>query len=259
MGFGDKYYNLRVTDGQILGGADGSADLTSGCLVFVYTAGTKTLATIYGDAQRTAKTNAITRSAFATDGGIKFYGAASSYDIVVNHSDGSIGIFNGVTPEKHTLVLDRTTTNKVLIFPMVFNSGGTETDTGLDLPLGAKVEDVLLEVTTTDATETVAIGLLSSETAGDADGFLEATSVAASGFVKPFSYFQGTYYYVDRTAYGALFGKGQVGNDAAGSSYGVPKQGYHIVQSGNAVSVSYTPSTSDTFAGYGYLYFSTVR
>lgn len=260
MGFAYYLYDISVVDQSNLDGFSPAGAVTTGILTRVFDAGTKTHSTIYTDGTgATALTVPISRSQFATDGKIKFYSASTSHDLAIYHSDGSFAIISGVTPNTHTIKINRTGNAKVLVFPMAFNAGGTETDTGLDLPLGACVKDVLLEVTTLDATETVDIGLLSSESSGDADGFLVAASVATAGFVKPFAYTQGTYYYVSSTKYGALFGLGQVGDNNAGSSYGVVKQGYHIVVSGNAVSVSYTPSTSDTFVGLGYLFFDLIQ
>lgn len=255
----DNNYNIRIVDGQAMDGMSNDGQITSDCLVFVYTAGTKTLATIYSDANRTSKSNPITRAQFATDTAVKFWGSASSYDIKVCHADGSIGHFPGVTPQTHTRKLDRSSNDKCIVFPMVFNAGGTETDTGLDLPLKAAVYDALVEVTTTDATETVHIGLLSTETNGDADGFLASVSVASSGFVAPIAYTTGSNEtYLSLNSYGVLIASGSLGNDVATDVGSLAKK-FHVVDGSNATSISYTPSSSDTFAGYGYVFFKHLR
>lgn len=67
-------------------------------------------------------------------------------------------------------------------------SDGSEQDTGFDLPSGAIVRDVFLDVGTaesTGTTKTIDVGLLSSESGGDADGFLDGISVASTGIVYP--------------------------------------------------------------------------
>lgn len=256
--FNDNKYDIRVT-GSAPDGRSADGDITSGCYVFVYDAGTKTLATIYADGLRTSLANPITRSQYATDGRIKFYGAASSYDLFIAHSEGHVVRKTGVTPNTHSIVLETDGLDKCMVFPMVFNAGGTETDTGLDLPKLAKVYDVAMEVVTTDATETCAIGLLSSETAGDADGLMVATSVANSGYFQGYATSVGSNEtYISAVRYGALMGVGSAGTDAA-NDFGQPGGPGHVVSGSNAVSISYTPSSSDTFAGYGYVYFRHLR
>src|SRR6266702_995303 len=80
--YGDSQYQFSVVDQKSFtatGEAGTSFTLSSGVLVFVYDAGTKTLSTIYSDRKRTAKTNPISRAQFATDGGVLFYGPSASY------------------------------------------------------------------------------------------------------------------------------------------------------------------------------------
>lgn len=259
MGFEYKKYDLQVVDQNSLGSGANDGTISSGCYVFVYDADTKTLSTIYSDAVGTAKTNPISRAQYATDGKVVFYSASSSHDIFVAHSDGTCARFVGVTPVKHTLPIDRSGSDKCMVFPMVFNSGGTEVDTGLDLPKLSFVKDAAIEVVTTDATETVAIGLLSSETAGDADGIMVATSVANAGYFGLYGVTVGgneTYVSANRT--GVLMGQASIGTDVA-NDVGQPGGPGHFVSGSNAVSISYTPSSSDTFAGYGYVWFKHMR
>lgn len=63
----------------------------------------------------------------------------------------------------------------------------TETDTGFDLPNNAMVmpDGTCVQTTILDAGEDIDVGLLASETLGDADGFMDALSVAALGVVVP--------------------------------------------------------------------------
>ncbi len=64
------------------------------------------------------------------------------------------------------------------------NMTGSEQDTAWDLPARCIVINVMIDVTTaevTQATKTIDVGLLSSESGGDADGFLDGVSVASLG------------------------------------------------------------------------------
>lgn len=253
MGYGDQHYKIQVKDPRT-----GEA-ITSGCLVFIYSAGTKTLATLYKSDNRIALANPITRAQFATDTLLDFYCTDTSVDIFLNDDKGNVSFLASVTPNDRNITLSREGVGKCLIFPMVFNAGATETDTGLDLPVNTIVKNALVEVITVDATETVDIGLLSSETAGDADGFIVAASVASAGFVKPWTTTTGSNEtYINTSITGALINKGSTGTDAA-NDFGQAGGFGHIVSGSNAKSITYTPSTSDTFAGYGYVYFQHIR
>lgn len=73
---------------------------------------------------------------------------------------------------------------KVLRVPITRVASGAEQDTGIDLPAGAVVLDVFVNVRTaeaTGATRTFDLGLLSGESGGDADGFLDNISVTSTG------------------------------------------------------------------------------
>lgn len=94
----------------------------------------------------------------------------------------------------------------------------TETDTEWDLPAKAVVLDVFIDVTTTDATETVSIGLLSSESGGDADGFAVGLSLATAGIKRGgVTVTTGsTEKYVASSTRGVLLANVNAGSDSAG-------------------------------------------
>jgi len=73
--------------------------------------------------------------------------------------------------------------NRIKVKKIPFTASTTEKDTGWDLPSTAIVLEVLVEITTAEAGITMDVGLLSTETGGDADGFLDGVSVAAVGIV----------------------------------------------------------------------------
>lgn len=72
---------------------------------------------------------------------------------------------------------------KAKVLPIASAPTGSEQDTGWDLPDNSLVLDVLLwvdTVETTGATKTFEVGILASESGGDADGFIDAISVATT-------------------------------------------------------------------------------
>ena len=124
-----------------------------------------------------------------------------------------------------------------------------EFDTGVDLPEGIIVSDVIVEVTNKVASATIDVGLLSTEDSngGDADGFLDGESCAAKGFVK--------HNLVDGTATNNTLGEYLVeadikSADASALFYSPPT--FHVV-GGGQVSVSYTTSDSTDLAGNIYV------
>ena len=73
-----------------------------------------------------------------------------------------------------------------LVKKSVILKGGvesSETSTGFTIPTGAIIEDVMIYVHTTDATETVDIGTDGSGS-NDPDGLLDGVSLATGGLVK---------------------------------------------------------------------------
>jgi hypothetical protein len=126
-----------------------------------------------------------------------------------------------------------------------FTKNASETDTGVDLPEGMIISDVIVEVTKEVADATIDVGLLGD----DADGFLVGESCAAKGFVKHNT--------VDTAAasltLGDYFKEADI-LDATGSggaqTYRVPN--YHVVGDGQ-VSVTYTTSNSANLAGNFYM------
>lgn len=257
--FKDNLYELKVYGSQSLDGVSDDGVIESAALVFVYDAGTKTLATLYSSTGRATLANPMTRAQFTTEKGIRFYAEANSVDIVVNTDKGFTGTYSGVTPYIHTLKVNTASADRCLVFPMLFNAGATEVDTGLDLPKFSAVYDAQVEVVTLDAGETVDIGTLTGETAADPNGFVAAASVATAGFVQPTTVtVGGSETFVAATTYGALLATLSAGSDVA-TDVGAVVRKSHFVAGSDAVSISYTPSTSDTFAGYGYVFFRVLR
>jgi hypothetical protein len=136
-----------------------------------------------------------------------------------------------------------------------------EIDTGFDLPTKAIVEKVILDVKTaevTGGTKTLKIGLLSSESGGNAAGFVNGISTATVGLVTgSFTYVHGTNQnYISATNWGTFLYNGQLGVDTAGPNNGTINPKSHIASSVVAKSVSYqlasahTELVADIYLGY---------
>jgi len=142
--------------------------------------------------------------------------------------------------------------NRVLKTKMIrinFGDGTTETDTAFDLPSNGFVRDVWINVITaesTGGTTTIDIGLLASESGGDADGFADALSVAATGIVRPQSVATVglNITYLSANTRGVLLSQFGVGTDLA-TDNGFDVEVPHIMGSVTARSVSWTPGSND--------------
>ncbi|MHC1597236.1 MAG: hypothetical protein ACXQT3_02855 [Methermicoccaceae archaeon] len=119
-----------------------------------------------------------------------------------------------------------------------FTQNASETDTSIDLPQYMVVRDCIIEVTTAVASSTIDVGLLSTESGGDADGFLDGESCASAGIVE--------HNMVDDTAanntLGALLVEADIKSaDGTALYYSVPKVPGHVCD-GTAKSLVYQTS-----------------
>ncbi len=129
---------------------------------------------------------------------------------------------------------------------------GAEQDSGWDLPTAGFVSDILVNVRTaeaTGATKTLDIGLLSSESGGDADGFVDGLSVSSVGLKRfaPAVTAGGTESYISSWTRGVfmtvglpLAGANVVGD--VGTYYEKP----HMIDAVTARSISYTSGSAFT-------------
>ena len=136
---------------------------------------------------------------------------------------------------------------------------GAEQDTGYDLPANAEVLETRVLVTTAEATgttKTLDVGLKSSESGGDADGFIDGISVASTGVKRPGATiaFGGGENFFSATTIGALLSD----NFAAGSNttgdVGTNYERSHLTDSVTAKSVTYTAGSNDWAGFRGALY-----
>lgn len=224
--------------------------ITSGVQAHVYTAGTRTLATIYGDAKLTAKSNPVTVAQFATDQMVSFWGTASSYDVFVTSDDGDQAILDGFTATgSHRVVLPvhqgpvkKLTIPWSFVCPAGANCGATNTPTGFTIPPKSLVRDVVVETVNPMGlgTEAINVGLRYGET----DGFIAAMSINSAG-VLPGATNSGNYY-------GVLL----VGADQSGSRVRIP----HFVDYDTPDEVYYENIyDGGTGDGYIHVFFERLR
>jgi hypothetical protein len=135
---------------------------------------------------------------------------------------------------------------KVAKLDIAHGDGTSETDTEFDLPATCMVVDVLTAVDVaeaTGATKTIDIGTLSTDS-GDADGFADALSVAATGLVRPQATVTAgnneTYYSANTR--GVLLSDYLVGTDADGD-FGLYRE--KPCTAPGSVSVTWTPGSAD--------------
>lgn len=228
-------------DIQLQNDPRGTSVIAAGGKFIVLTAGTARRATLYNPDSGYAS---LSQPVTPTRGKIRFATLSSveKVDIVGFTPDGCFVARKNIYPGRESEIFyNPHDPNQVAVIPFYWGdvTVASETDTGLDFTAGQVVlPNPFLKVVTADATETIDVGLLSSESGGDADGFLVAPSVGtASATVK------GTVNGTDTL--GAL-----LKTDTNGSSVLVPEG--HVVAT--AVSIVLTLSTgSDTAEGFVYL------
>lgn len=218
----------------------------AGGTVFVAIAGDAAKQTIYDADTLLAISNPIT----PVRGKIRFAVLASVLTVDLFGIDGAGRAFvkKGAKPGQDTEIYLNDDACQTLIIPFSKTdvTANVEIDTGFDLPVDAIVlpTGLAVDVLTLEASRTLNVGLLASETNGDADGFLAALSLAAAGM---------TNWAVSGTpTLGALL----VQNFATTPAVNVPKQ--HTVFGSNAKSISYTLSAS-TANAEGFIYIPFIR
>ena len=242
------------------------APIASGVTCQVYSAGGDTPATIYSDiALTTVKANPFTASA---TGECSWYASASTaVDLLVWNKRGRARHDN-FSINDHSTIINKQVPQKVVRIP--FATSSTLVSTGVTIPKGAAVRDVLIEVTVAATGAHIAIGTLPSETGGDSGGFcsgglvrvgdtptfgksIESTGwhkchavlITGSGVASAIGFVYGAFHS------GAYISRGGIGGATshAGSYVRFP-----YVGDGVAKTVSYM-TTPHTVAGHFYLIF----
>ena len=139
----------------------------------------------------TAKTNPVTATAFATDGGrISFVcdptdATSDRYvDLLVNDTVGGFTAFiKNFDPSTHTITIDETR-NKLHRGTIYMGAASTsEINSGVTFGQNTFIHDVQVEVVTAAAAATLHVGLLSSGSAGLATGFRSNVLLTNTGNV----------------------------------------------------------------------------
>ena len=219
----------------------------------VLVAGSPVEVTIYSDAAgQVTASNPLT----FTNGVVSFWTAdtVTSVDLSIMTSTGFAAFVTGLEESQHRVDINPEARTQTLVVPFA-PSNNVETDTGFDFPANCLLSPygTHLRVITVDATEDINVGILSSESGGDADGFIAIGSVATAGIVNLIPQITGgaTIDYVSANFVGALLATSIVGADAVATVGGWTPKLYRT--DGTAKSITYTGSTgSDTAAGYIY-------
>lgn len=161
------------------------AIITAGGKCLVLQPGTPDKAVIYNPATGATMTNPMT----PTRGKIEFdvQDTYNTIDIQVQAPGGQwLGVAGIVPSGPNEILIDtgEKLQHYVIPFSIADTTATTETATGIVIPSNGAVQPCpLLRVTAVDATETIDVGTLSTDS-GDADGFLVTASVATLGLVK---------------------------------------------------------------------------
>ncbi len=220
------------------------------------TAGSPSAPTIYTNPDGTTVANAVRNPRTFSNGRVRFWTDRSvqTLDLVVMTAIGQAYFLEDVPYSRHRILVNQADRQHTLVVPIGF-SNNAEVDTGLDFPVANLIiKDAHLRVTAIDATETVDIGILSSEAGGDADGFLLVMDAGNLGYVNQWPVVTNGAnidYSVHTSGYGALLKQGIAGADAVATVGGFQRRYYRT--DGVAKSISYTETAGgDTLAGYAY-------
>jgi len=98
--------------------------------------------------------------------------------------DGRFVVARGITAGDSEILVTNSHARQLAVIPVHITDypQATETDTGLNWPVGAVIDPFpFINVTVADSTETLDVGFLSTESSGDADGLLAAIAVGTAG------------------------------------------------------------------------------
>jgi hypothetical protein len=188
-------------------------------------------------------------------------------DLIVTDTNGAFTAFvEDFDKYTHTIVIDERP--NVEHHGMIWYSGTTtgEVSTGVTFLADTFIHDVRLEVVTGVTGGTLSVGLLSSGTGGDADGFLKSRVATTAGYIADTGVITaGTSLdYVAASTYGALLYTAITGTTTATVATYVPTGGRsylgHIVTGSNTGVLTYSgPSSGGSGAGYIHYYFTRMR
>jgi len=224
--------------------------ITSGVMCWVVDAGTCTLSAIYQKASGTALTNPISTTQFAADGGhVQFFTSTSGgHDLIMTNGKG-VCVLEDITPKTRIpAFINESPGAKVLPVPINSLTGGNSTaeiGDGFDFPVNSEVLDVSVRsLINVKGSGTLDVGLLSTGTSGDANGFVAAigmTTVEVKDLGPTTT--SNNERYMNACYYGDLLADFLAGADAATDVGTYVRKRKRILAAG--CSLSYTMSVSD--------------
>lgn len=167
--------------------ARGQAVSASGGTAIVTLAGSPRKATLFNPDTGASLANPVT----LTRGQIRFAvdSSVTSVDIYGFAPDGGFFTLAGVragTEAEISYRIDQNEYTAIIPFAAQDYTAATETTTGLQFRAGSLIQpDCCVRVTTAEGSRTIEVGLLSSESGGDLDGFIDALSLASAGTIAP--------------------------------------------------------------------------
>jgi len=170
---------------QLVNSVNMAAIQDSGGKAYVAVAGQENKVSLL-DADGAALSNPVA----LTNGILEFYTADSvaSVDLYIQAPSGHFVVAKGIKasgPNSIYVDKSRAQTTYVIPFSSADTADATETDTGFDLPTNALVlpAGTAVDVTNAAATETIDVGLLTSESGGDIDGFIDGILLTTAATV----------------------------------------------------------------------------
>ena len=230
---------------------------TTGITYRVFAIGTTTSETILATpgptgTAITAKTNPVTTTVFASDGGkISFVCDPTDATndryvdlLVVDTVGGYTALVKNFSPSMRTITIDGTVGKRHKGVVWMTPTTTDETSTGITFPQNTYIHDVWMEVITA-AASTVDVGLLSSGTTGDADGFRKGVLFSTTGFVKDTGVVTAgtTIDFTAASTYGALLYTAITGTDGVATGGGRSYIG-HVIERTQTGVLTYTSYVS---------------
>ncbi len=246
-----RHYRIQLHDA-----VNREAIITSGGKAYVAGAGEEAKVTLYNE-DGSSLTNPIS----LTYGAIEFWTADAipMVDLYIQAPSGHFLVAKTIYPSgPNTLYVDKSRSNTTYVIPFssADTSDATETDTGFDLPTNGAVlpMGIGVDVTNAASTETIDVGILASESGGDANGFiaLGALTTAASIIAGNVVTVGSNESYLASTTLGALVHDFAVGTDVNEDTGQSSPKAY--VCNGTAKSISYTLTTGTAaLVGEGFI------
>ncbi|MEN6423311.1 MAG: hypothetical protein ABFD76_15330 [Smithella sp.] len=237
--------------------------VTSGITFKVLTAGSDTAATItkFGNPAGTAVTNPVTTANFASatvcGGLVKFRTTASTVDmIVVDTAGGYTAVVKGFSPNDHSIIIDETPNVKHHGLMWFGADNNTGTNTGVLFDADTAIHEMIVEVVTVDAGETINVGTTDTDAA-----FRSGVSVATAGYVKDTALPTNAdnVDYIPATTYGTYLASALTGSALTTNAGGIVRFD-HVITGADNATLGYKGSDgSDTAAGYIHYWFTKLR